>query len=127
MFIRVLLSVLLLTAISPRAQQPSALVRELTFEGDRTTGTPAGWSAPAGIAFTDTEIVHGGRGSVRIERRPGADGPFSGILKMIPLDVDGQNVTLRGFLRTKDVNGMVALWLREDGDNPNLAFDTTQT
>ena len=59
-------------------------------------------------------------------RRPGAAGEFSGILKTIPLDVAGKTVVLRGFLRTKDVNGSVALWLREDGDRPNLAFDTTQ-
>jgi Peptidase family S41 len=126
MSIRLLLSVLLLTALSPVAQEPTALTRELTFEGDQTTGTPAGWTAPAGVAFADAEVVHGGRGSVRIERQPGAQGEFSGILKAIPLDVAGQTVELRGFLRTKNVNGSVALWLREDGDRPNLAFDTTQ-
>lgn len=126
MSIRLLFSVLLLTAVSPLAQEPAALVRELTFEGSQTTGTPAGWSAPEGVAFADAEVVHGGRGSVRIERRPGATGEFSGILKKIPLDVGGQTVVLRGFLRTKDVNGSVALWLREDGDSTSVAFDTTQ-
>ena len=111
-------------AASP--QDPTLLVRTLTFETEHPGGTPAGWIGQAGVTFADNQVVHGGRWSARIERRAGAAGEFSGILKTIPLDVGGQTIVLRGFLRTADVKGTVALWLREDGDRPGLAFDTTQ-
>lgn len=40
----------------------AALAQILTFEGQPSAGSPAGWGGgPAGTIFADDKIVHGGR------------------------------------------------------------------
>ena len=88
----------------------------------------AGWDTSAsGDAVADDKVVRSGRWSARIDRSAGSAGPFTTLTKSIPLDVAGKTIVLRGFLRTDEVTGFVALWLREDGSGTSsLAFDTTQ-
>src|SRR5579872_4016502 len=89
---------------------------------------PGGWTGnPTETIFVDSEIVHGGRASVRINRNADSAGNFTAISKVFDIDIYGKTLELRGFLRTKDVNGTAGLWLREDGDQPNLAFDNMQS
>jgi hypothetical protein len=68
-------------------------------------------------------VVHGGRRSLRIERAANSSGTFSTATLAVPIDFSGKTIEMRGFLRTEDVTGFVGLWMREDGDNPSLAFD----
>ena len=83
-----------------------------------------GWSGgPAGTLFVDEAVVHGGRRSLRIERAANSSGTFSTATLAVPIDFSGKTIEMRGFLRTEDVTGFVGLWMREDGDNPSLAFD----
>jgi C-terminal processing protease CtpA/Prc len=123
-----LVAAFLLQAIAGGRQDTSALARTLSFETEHPGGSPAGWaSSPPGSAFADEKIVRTGRWSARVERAAGSAGDFSGLSMRIPLDVSGKTIVLRGFLRTEDVTGFVALWLREDDSSSGVAFDTTQS
>jgi C-terminal processing protease CtpA/Prc len=88
---------------------------------------PEGWSGgPPGTIFVDHKVVHRGRSSTRLERRAQSPSGFSSFSKSIPIDFSGASVELRGFLRTEDVSGFAGLWMREDGETPeitSLAFD----
>jgi len=112
------------------AQDRSRLPDLLNFEAAPVSGRPGGWqSYPASDVFSDEEIVHGGKRSVRIERKEGAQGEFSSINYAIPLDFDGHTVEFRGWVRTESVSKFAALWIREDPEDPKsgeLAFDSMQ-
>src|SRR5579872_3056176 len=95
-------------ALICRAQDRTPLAEVLNFEAKHTGTDPAGWSSAPGIALDD-QIVHSGQYSCRIERTADSANPFSGILRMVPMDVAGKTVELRGFLRTQDVSDFVAL------------------
>lgn len=110
-----------------RAALRTDLEPALSFEAPPSGEMPGGWSAgPAGTVFAETKIVHGGKGAARIERTSAGTNDFSSITKSIPIDFSGTTIEFRGFLRTEDVSGFAGLWMREDGDNPALAFDNMQ-
>jgi hypothetical protein len=122
-----ILAAVVLLALAGRAQDTGDLARQLSFETEHPGGSPAGWTvSPPDGAFVDSTIVRGGKWSARLVRSADSAGAFSGLSKTIPLDVAGKAIVLRAYLRTEDVTGFVALWLREDGASPNLAFNTTQ-
>jgi len=124
------IAAVLISAVTGGAQDTSSLPRILSFEVDHPAGVPGGWNvSPPGSAQADEKIVRGGRWSARIERAAGSAGEFSGISKVLPLDVAGKTIVLRAFLRTEDVTGFVSLWLREDaaGGGSAAAFDSTQS
>jgi len=99
----------------------------LSFEAAPSGDMPGGWTGgPAGTIFAETKIVHGGKGSVRIERNSSSGNEFSTVTKSIPIDFSGTTIEFRGFLRTEDVSGFAGLWAREDGEEPGLAFDNMQ-
>jgi hypothetical protein len=125
---RLRLPVLLLLLTASGHSQPAVpLAAVLNSETDHPRGRPGGWfMAPPECAFADEKIVHGGRWSARIERPAGSSGNFSGISKNLPLAVQGQQITLRAFVRTDSVTNFVAVWIREDGSQPSIAFDSTQ-
>jgi C-terminal processing protease CtpA/Prc len=107
--------------------QEAELAEILNFETEHTGGSPRGWGGgPGGTIFVDGNVVHSGRWSARIERRPDSPNTFSTITKAIPMDFVGKSIELRGFLRTEDVSGFVGLWLREDADSSAVAFDNMQ-
>ena len=57
----------------------------------------------------------------------GAGGqPFSALTRSIPMDFAGKTIEWRGFLRSENVSDFMGLWMRQDGDAPNLAFATMQ-
>lgn len=110
-----------------RSPQSPDLARILTFGGKPGTGVPDGWmGGPSGTIFTDAQVVHNGRWSVRIQRSGSGSSEFSSLTNCLHMDFDGQTIELRGFLRTENVTGAAALWMREDGDKGRLAFATTQ-
>ena len=88
---------------------------------------PGGWQGgPPGTIFADDKVVHGGHWSARIERHAESPNGFSTITKSIPIDFSGTSMELRGFVRTEDVSDFAGLWMREDGESSNLAFDNMQ-
>lgn len=110
-----------------RATLRADLESALSFEGPPAGEMPGGWGGgPAGTIFADNKIVHGGKGSLRIERDSRSASSFSSATKSIPIDFSGTAIELRGYLRTENVSDFVGLWMREDGENPALAFDNMQ-
>jgi hypothetical protein len=109
---------------SDRVALRADLEPALGFEGPVSGTMPSGWGGgPSGTIFADNSIVHGGHGSVRIERDSNSPNNFSTVTKSIPIDFGGTSIELRGYLRTELVSDFVGLWMREDGDNPALAFN----
>lgn len=111
------------------AQTRPPFTEQFSFEAPHQGNTPTGWGAyPPGDVFMDDQVVHGGKWSVRVERKEEAAGQFSGISRMFPIDFAGGTTEFRGFLRTQDVTGSVALWMREDGEGSagSLEFATLQ-
>lgn len=118
------LCLLSVTAFSQsRPQRTRANLPEVMgFEGPATeAGLPAGWtSAKPPIVSLDTQVVHGGKQSVRIERTGNSPNRFSPISVRIPVDFHGRWLTLRGYLRVENVKGNAALWLREDAADGSM-------
>ena len=77
--------------------------------------------------LSDAATVHTGKAAVRIDRTGASEGTFSTITSFVPMDFTGTAVTLRGFLKLKDVSGYVGLWIREDGESGSLSFDNMQS
>src|SRR5262245_23577019 len=100
----------------------------LTFEATHNGTAPFGWGGgPPGTIAVDGETVHGGRWSARLERNAtNAGQPFSALTRSIPIEFSGTTIEWRGFLRSENVSDFMALWMRQDGDTPNLAFATMQ-
>ena len=51
---------------------------------------------------------------------------YPSIILMVPVDFGGSRIQLSGFVRTEDVTGFAAMWMRLDGSSGPIAFDTTQ-
>jgi C-terminal processing protease CtpA/Prc len=94
----------------------SAQTDVLNFEAPHTRNLPVGWSAshPAATSL-DSEIVHGSKRSLRIERTTDTPGQFSVVTRAIPVEFEGQAIELRGFIRRENVTGYAGMWLRQDG------------
>ena len=102
----------------------SDLEAKFSFEAAHRGTSPTGWGGgPDETIAVDGEIVHGGRWSVRLERNEKSPNAFSTITTALPMDFAGKTIEWRGFLRSENVSQHFALWMREDGDTPNLAFD----
>jgi C-terminal processing protease CtpA/Prc len=102
----------------------ATLPHVLNFEDQQAVGTPSGWiGKPEGTVFADNLVVHGGHWAARLERKTDSPGSFSTLHRAIAMSFAGKTVEFRGFLRTEDVSGFAGLWLREDGEEPTLAFE----
>ncbi len=124
-----LITILCTVACAQSSRHPLGpdLVTLLNFEREHAGGKPAGWGGgPAETLFIDDAIVHSGKHAARIARTPASKGAFSSLTASVPLDAAGQRIELRGFLRTENVTEFAGLWMREDGLEPNLAFDNMQ-
>lgn len=116
-----------LLTIGCHAQDRSGLAEILSFEAPNSGTLPVGWNVtPPGNVSLDDKVVHAGRWSLRIERQADMTTPISGIVTALPMDFTGMVIELRGFIRIEGVSEFVALWIREDGDSPALAFDSLQ-
>lgn len=125
--------ILLCTALTlPGQAQNTSVGRELesilTFEAAHTGTAPSGWGGgPPATISVDGETVHSGRWSVRLERTAtNAQANFSTLTRAIPIEFSGNTIEWRGFLRIENVSEFMGLWMRQDGDAPNLAFATMQ-
>ena len=99
----------------------------LNFEGDQPGPMPAGWrGGPTATLFVDDTVFHSGKHAARIERTSASENLFSTLTASLPLDFTGKRIELRGFFRMENVTDFAGFWLREDGDTPNLGFDSMQ-
>ena len=93
----------------------------LGFELEPANGMPGGWFGhPQGTVFSDAAQKHGGLRSLRIERDEKSTGEFSSVIRALPIDFDGKTIELHGWLRAE--GGAPHLWMRQDGEKPNLGF-----
>lgn len=99
----------------------------LPFTAAQSGTCPKGWSCnPQDTIALDGNIVHSGKWSVRIDRTPASSAQFSGILTSIPIDFGGKTIELRGFIRSKEVTGFAAFWIREDTASGPMEFASMQ-
>ena len=120
--------VALFACVSPtlRAQQPP-LQQMFTFEAGEDAGAPRGWGGgPPGTLFADNKVVHSGKWAARLERDAHSASRASALGKSVPIDFAGSSIELRGFLKSESVSGFFGLWLREDGEMGQVAFDNMQ-
>jgi len=114
-------------ALIAHAQDRAGLAEALGLEAPRAGACPTGWSChPPETIAADSEVVHTGKWSVRMERQPGRTEPFSTVTKGLPIDFGGATIELRGFVRTEDVKDFSAFWMREDGPSGSVAFASMQ-
>jgi len=94
----------------------------LGFELEPANGAPGGWSGfPPGTVFSDASQKQGGLRSLRFEREAQSAGEFSATTRSLPIAFEGKTIELRGWLRVEG-GGSPRLWMRQDGEKPNLAF-----
>ena len=105
------------------------LAQMLNFEMDQKAGAlPLAWTGTQDLTVVaDDKVVHGGRWSARIERDAKSANPFSTLTYGFPVDFAGNQLTLRGFIRTEEVAEFAGLWIRVDGVSGTLAFDNMQS
>lgn len=97
----------------------------LGFEGGTADDLPRGWIASSAQEVrTDAEIRHSGQRSLRIARTEKSPGSFSTSTMVLPMTFAGSRMELSGYLRTEDVQGRAALWVRQDGDRRGLVLET---
>ena len=133
-FLASLTCLLVVLFVPPQSPPPQPapvrpeLIGLLDFESDHTGGVPKGWNGgPPGTFAVDDQVVHGGRWSLRIERKADGPGEFTAVSRMLPIDFAGARLELSGFLRTENVAGFAGLWMRQDGDGGVVAFDNMQS
>lgn len=101
---------------------PAIDQRALGFEREPTAGMPGGWyGLPPQTIASDTQVAHGGKRSLRLERTAESPNTFSFVARNLPLDFTGKTIELRGWLR-REGEGMPSLWLRQDGEKGSIAF-----
>lgn len=74
----------------------------------------------------DGQVAHSGKNSLRVDRASVSVGTSTGVTLSLPLDFAGKNIVWTGWVRTENVKGGAAIWLREDCGSSNLAFSTTE-
>ena len=106
----------------------SRLAPMLGFEMRPRANIPGGWTGgPTGAIFADSQVVHSGHWSVRLERKSASRQNYTTLMKIIPIEFAGTTIELRGFLRTEDVENFSGLWMREDAESVSLGFDNMQS
>lgn len=107
---------------SPTAELASVL----NFEGE-SSGPRAGWGGgPPETIQLDREVVHSGKAAGRIARVADSPQAFSSLTRNVRLEITGQRIELRGWLKTDTVTGRSELWLRQDGSDGQIAFKNMQ-
>lgn len=108
------------------AAEPT-LIELLDFELGAHLGRPVGWGGgPTESIHADDQVVHGGQWSCRLERDADSENSFTTVTRSIPVEKQGKFITLRGYLKTEDVEDFVGLWMRLDGAEGGVEFDNMQ-
>ena len=115
-----LLAALLSPAVTS-AQDRADLSAMLAFEGPVDNGVPRGWRSTAPGTFSvDETVVRAGRAAGRL-RHTGSTGAGSAITLSIPVNLRGQVLELRGFVRTEEVSGLAGLLMRQEAGGSVIA------
>jgi C-terminal processing protease CtpA/Prc len=113
-----------LAAATAHGQAPLPAIdkRALGFEREPMAGMPEGWYGfPPQTIASDTQVAHGGKRSLRLDRTADSPSTFSFVARNLPLDFAGKTIELRGWLR-REGEGLPSLWLRQDDENGSVAF-----
>jgi len=109
------------------APSRSTIQRFLGFEQQNSDSRPTGWfGGPDVTVFADSDEVHSGHWSARLERGPESPEKFSALTRILPIDFTGQQIELLGYLRLKDISEFAGLWMREDGEGNTVAFESME-
>jgi RNA polymerase sigma factor (sigma-70 family) len=101
-------------------------------KADSTVGHPKGWWGGAAKrdeyeVGTDRDVFHGGKASGYVEMKDVGDDDFGTLAQSFKADdYRGKRVRLSAWLKTKDVAGGAALWMRVDGEDKTLSFDNME-
>lgn len=113
-------------AATCRSSHSPDIKKILSFVQPLSDKLPGGWAGgPSGTAFS-SEATHEGHKVLILSRDKKSASKFSAISSCVQSDFSGTTITLKGLLRTKDVNKFAGLWVREDGDTGSLAFNNMQ-
>lgn len=95
------------------AAVPATTDNAFGFEGPAGQ-VPAGWAGGSpGTVMVDDQVRHDGRQCVRMERKSTSEGPYSSLVKTLPMNFSGKEIELRGFLRTEKVSDYTGFWMGE--------------
>jgi RNA polymerase sigma factor (sigma-70 family) len=98
-------------------------------KADREPGLPKGWFGGSAKqdeyeSGLDRKVVHGGKASAYVRMKDVGDADFGTLGQAFRADdYRGKRVRLSAWLKTRDVSGGAALWMRVDGPGKTLAFD----
>lgn len=124
------IALLLLTSFT-QAQEIDRGLRivpeELGFERPKSGGPFMGWGGGPRVTIgRDTTVVHSGTAAAVIQRDAASPNRFTSISRSLPVDFAGDFVELKGWLKSDDVEGVISLWLREDGRSGSVQFKNMQ-
>ena len=113
----------------PFSRTDSKLAAIFNFEANSKPGEhPAGWGGTSDSTVSaDDRIVHSGKWSARIERDARSPNKFSTLTLGFPVDFVGQQITLKGFIRTEEVSESAGLWLSLNRGGRPLAVDEMES
>ena len=109
---------LLCAATSALSQTPDhSLSTLLDLSRPQAHNRPGGWTSNTDAARLETDA---GERVLRLTRTETSPGEFSTVAAHFPTDLVGRTLTFTADLRTQDVNGYAALWLRADNSSQHL-------
>jgi C-terminal processing protease CtpA/Prc len=109
----------LLFYITVTAQQTPNQTLNLSFDktdsAGRINGCSYQWAINGYYSYKDDSIKIDGTNSIRIQKEVAEpDGKFTSVTFLLPAHFSAKKITLKGFIRTENVNGYAGLWLRTD-------------
>lgn len=99
----------------------------LGFEDQASAKLSGWWGNPANTVAADDQVRHSGHCSVRLQRDAQSSAAFTMIARRLPVDFQGGEVELRGYLRLENVSGFAGFWMREDSGGQMLALENMQS
>ena len=98
-----------------RESGPDVQAANLDFEHGADDGRPTGWGGhPLATLGLDSEVRRTGRGAGRVQRSDESEGDFSSLTFKLPANVEGTEVTVSAWLRSRQVDSLFGLWMRQD-------------
>jgi len=86
-----------------------------TDSAGRITGCSFQWGKDGFYTYKDDSVKIDGANSIRIQNEITAtEGKFAAITFSLPANFSAKKITLKGFIKTENVNGYAGLWLRAD-------------
>lgn len=108
----------------PTPNQTLNLSFDKTDSSGRITGCNYQWGKDDYFAFKDDSVKVDGPNSIRIQNQTtGTEGKFSSVTFYLPANFSATKITLKGFIKTENVNnGYAGLWLRADAGTNQSDF-----